>query len=1009
VTAAHPRASAFIRGIFALFLIALGSPLGAQVRPNDRWRTIRTEHFRVHFTPELEELARRAGANAEEAYAALSRELRAPRGPIDIVVADNVDYTNGSATMFPSNRIVVYASPPVDVASLRLYTDWNKLVVTHELTHIFHLDRTRGWWRAAQYVFGRSPLLFPNAYAPSWITEGLAVYYETRLTGSGRLAGTYHAMVARAGVQGGSLLRIDELSLATPRFPGGDVAYGYGALLIDFLGRTRGSENVPRFVERMSAQPVPFFYDIAARRSFGVTLQRGWREWRDSLVQAESRSRANGAVAEPLPGWRELTRAGRWAFYPRWEGPGRLVYTASTGREVPGAYALDVAAGPTDRGRRIGRRNGTDTPNAPLPGGGLLYAQLDYIDPYTLRGDLYIQRDGRERAITRGARLSSPDARASDGAIVAVQSAPSTTRLVRVSPEGRSIAPLTSTSPDTQWAEPRWSPTGDRVAAMRWSRGGRFDVVVLDTAGRLLRTVAGSGMVESAPSWSPDGRAIYFASDRSGTSQIYVVSADSAEGAATPWRLSGAPAGIYQPALSPDGRTLAASLFRADGFHIGVAPLESVGLTGEARAAATDSVPRRARPELGAAARAAGAVTGYSPWRTLLPRYWLPVATITERDDYAFGAITSGRDVIGRHSYAAQLATPPSRADELDGFFSYSYAGLGRPVLGGSVSQTWDYALAPVGGIILRHPVTGRADTLRALTQRERTGALSALFERPRMRTYSYVSVGGERTTYTITETEPARALATTHAVAGRQSAVNSVFEGIGWSNTQRPELSFSPEDGVSLSGSFRQRWVEGQGSTPLHRVIGVARGYKSLDLPGYAHHVLAARVAAGFASEKEADDFDVGGVSGSSLEVVPGYTIGTSSRSFGVRGYGAGFISGNRAAAASLEYRAPLLLPARGYPYLPLFFSRTSLTVFGDAGTAWCLTGFDPATGDRFCALNRPRRTIASAGAELNLDAALQYDFTYRFRLGVAAPLSGSGVSGRPSPSLYFTLGSSF
>ena len=996
-----------VRLLLLLIALLVPSLAGAQVRPNDRWRTIRTEHFRVHFTPELEELARRAGANAEEAYAALSRELRAPRGPIDLVVADNVDYTNGSATTFPSNRIIVYASPPVDVASLRLYTDWNKLVITHELTHIFHLDRTRGWWRGAQYVFGRSPLFFPNAYAPSWITEGLAVYYETRLTGSGRLAGTYHAMVARAGVQGGSLLRIDELSLATPRFPGGDVAYGYGALLIDFLGRTRGRENVSRFVERMSAQPVPFFYDIAARRSFGVTLQRGWREWRDSLVQAESRTRANGAVAEPLPGWRELTRAGRWAFYPRWDGPGRLIYTASTGREVPGAYALDVAAGPTDRGRRIGRRNGSDTPNAPLPGGGLLYAQLDYTDPYTLRGDLYIQRDGRERAITRGARLSSPDARASDGAIVAVQSAPSTTRLVRVSADGRAITPLTSTSPDTQWAEPRWSPTGDRVAAMRWSRGGRFDVVVLDTTGRLLRMVAGSGMVESAPSWSRDGKMLLFASDRSGASQIYMVAADT--GVPAPhWQLSSAPAGIFQPALSPDGRLIAASLFRADGFHIGVGSLEGLARAHDS-GGPTDSTRRRQAPELGAAARAGGEASGYRPWRTLLPRYWLPVATVTERDDYAFGAITSGRDVIGRHSYTAQLAAPPGRLDELDGYFSYGYAGLGRPVLNGSVAQTWEYAVAPGAGVVVRRPSDGRTDTLRALTQRERTGALSAFFERPRMRTYAYFSAGAERTTYTITETEPARALATTHAVFGRQAVVNSLSETLGWSNTQRPELSFSPEDGVSLSASVRQRWREGEGSTPTHRVIGIARAYKSLDLPGYAHHVLAARAAAGFASVRDPDDFGVGGVSGSSLEVVPGYTIGTSSRSFGVRGYGASALTGNRAAAASLEYRAPLLLPARGYPYLPLFFSRTSLNVFGDAGSAWCVVDFDRSTGDPFCSREVGRRTIYSAGAELNLDAALQYDFTYRFRVGAAKPLGGSSVSGGRSPSFYFTLGSSF
>ncbi|HLA14120.1 MAG TPA: hypothetical protein VJZ25_03775 [Gemmatimonadaceae bacterium] len=118
----------------------------AQLVPNDDWRTIRTAHFRVHFTPPLEEQARRAAVNAERAYAQLSVELKPPRGTIDLVVSDNVDYVNGYATSFPSNRIVVFAHPPTDASGLRHYDDFNALVITHELAHIFHLDRARGIW-----------------------------------------------------------------------------------------------------------------------------------------------------------------------------------------------------------------------------------------------------------------------------------------------------------------------------------------------------------------------------------------------------------------------------------------------------------------------------------------------------------------------------------------------------------------------------------------------------------------------------------------------------------------------------------------------------------------------------------------------------------------------------------------------------------------------------------------------------------------------------------------------
>ena len=151
--------------------IALGAALlfcaaraaGAQLPPNDDWRTIQTRHFRIHFTPPLEQEARRAAVNAERAYTELATELVPPRGTIDLVVSDNVDYVNGYATTFPSNRIVVFAHPPTDASGLQSYSDWNALVITHELTHIFHLDRSRGIWRVGQAIFGRNPLLFPSS------------------------------------------------------------------------------------------------------------------------------------------------------------------------------------------------------------------------------------------------------------------------------------------------------------------------------------------------------------------------------------------------------------------------------------------------------------------------------------------------------------------------------------------------------------------------------------------------------------------------------------------------------------------------------------------------------------------------------------------------------------------------------------------------------------------------------------------------------------------------------
>lgn len=983
--------------LFALLALT-PAPSGAQLQPDATWRTIHTEHFAVHFTPPLESLARRAAVSAERAWTQLAAELVPPRAPLDLVIADNVDFTNGYATPVPSNRIVIYAQPPVSELSLRLYDDWNALVITHELTHIFHLDRSRGWWRLAQRVFGRNPVLFPNVYAPSWITEGLAVYYETRLTGYGRLAGAQHRMYARASLAAGELPRLDELSLSTPRFPQGQAAYAYGSLLVDHLARTRGAEHVREFVERSSAQPLPFFYGTAARRAFGIDFQGARAEWRDSL-RADSTLLPGGTRA-PLAGWRDVTRGGWYALYPRWADSATLVYAGNTGRAMPAAYAVHTGGGPA---RGLGRRNGVE-PNVPLPDGGLLYAQLEFTTPYELRSDLYVTRAGRTTRLTRGARLSAPDARRDDGAVVAVQAAPGTTRLVRVSPDGRTIAALTTTSADTQWAEPRWSPDGHRLAATRVVSSGVADIVVLDTLGAIVQVVAQRRSVESSPAWSADGARLLFTSDRGGSTEIYEATIADSAGASPPplRRLSTTPAGVFFPAPSPDGRALAASLFRADGYRVGVAPYPSgdSASRGSPDSLHADALPAARHPLRGVpGGQAIGSARAgrYSAWRSLLPRYWLPVVGTTDEDELALGAYTSGEDIVGRHAYAAQLSLAPRKRSEIDASAAYRYSGLGLPLLDLSFSQAWDHqtifdaADAPVG-------------TLR---ENSRTASLAATVVRPRMRTYASASLGAAIDVRDYSS-EPSSLLPLLPDFFSSRPVYPTLFASAGWSNTQRPDLSISPEDGVSMSGAVRQRWLRGGDSDDGDRTVAaVVRAFRSLDLPGFAHHVLAARLAA-FWGSAGADAQGAGGTSGSRIDLLPGLALGDGSRLLGVRGFPSDAVRGLRAYGGSLEYRAPLTMPARGIGRLPLFFSRTSVSAFADAATAWCPASLAERAFD--CdAADFERATIASAGAELNLDAALQYDALYRFRAGLAAPIAGRARFGRRDVAGYVTLGMSF
>jgi hypothetical protein len=964
--------------LLALGVLALAPALAAaQPAPYHRYRTLATPHFRVHVAAGLEREGRVAAAAAEHAYGQLAARFTKPRGVIDLVVSDDADYSNGFATPFPTNRIVVFATPPVENRGLRLNPDWLSIVITHELTHIFHLDRSRGIWSLAQRIFGRAPFLFPNAYGPSWLTEGLAVYEESRLTTGGRLRGAEHAMIARAAARGGMFPRLDQLGAGTSRFPGGEGAYAYGSLFIDYLARTRGDSALREFVEAQSAQLVPFTLDRAATEGFGVSFSQAFAAWRDSVV------RAAGERVPPLPGWRELTTRGYYASSPRWLNDSTLVYTGTDGRETNAAYALTTSG----RRARLGRRDASGA-NAVLNDGSLLFAQLDFAAPDQLRSDLYrASPAGGVTRLTHDARLIQPDARA-DGTIVAVRLAAARASLVLLDADGHLLRVLRPAGPDETWSEPRWSPDGRRIAASHRRHGGTFSIDVISLDQPDYVEVARSGAVLSSPSWSPDGQRILYTSEASGSPQLAIASAG--------WHLLRDEGGVavLTPELSPDGRHLAATTLRADGYHVGVAP----SAIAEPQAPAPARIDTATLAPADSEPLASGEFTPYSAWRTALPHYWYPLIEPGVANDTRLGFTTSGTDVVDRWLYSAYGALPTSGRFAVAGL-SLRYAGLRRPYVDVALSQDWTSL-----GVATDQNDNVLGDVLK----RTRDASLAFTLVRPHVRTYASftVGLGGEWRSFA---TSPEPLLALLDSSFHRSYTYPRLFAGAVWANTQRPPLSISPEDGVSLGVTFRERYrSDAPSTTTSASVVGTAQGYKSLDLPGFAHHVLALRVAAGAADSRAASSFEVGGTSGNTLEIVPGYLVGEGRRTFGVRGFPAASVYGTSAAAASLEYRAPLTMNTRGLGILPFFFDHSSLTAFTDAGVATC------AASPLYVGICSPSprigRTIASAGAELGLAAAvLDWDTPQQFRIGVAVPIAGRELTAAKTVSAYLAFGLSY
>ena len=862
-----------------LFLILLASRAEGQVDPSGSWRTLHTPHFRIHFRPAYRDAALIEAREAERAYGLLAAELHPPRGVVDITLADDIDAANGLTTVVPTNRITIFAAPPAGDHGLLFFDSWLRLVTTHELAHVFHLDRSRGLWGGLQRVFGRAPGLFPNEYQPSWVIEGLATYYESRFTNAGRVRGSFHTQVLAADRAAGASRTPWDATLFT-RWADGVVPYAYGSRFLHYLAGAAGDSVVPRFAEATSGQLIPFRVGRqVARAAPGSALGREWQRGTAPDLPATS---------APPPA-RALDSLLRTEPVPRVSPDGRRVaYVRDDGKGTSMLRVLDAATGRPLAAHRV--NGGVDYD---WLGDTLVVTQLDFTSRWRIRSDLYRWVPGRTwRRATHGARLVAPAG--GGGRLAAIALGPASGRPtvpapalprsgvwedVAPSPDGRWVAG--SRSVDGRWALVRWPVDSPDAAA-----------VLLETGGSIADVV-----------WTSGGE-LWFVADPTGVPQAYR------------WRDSGGaqpltrdPFGARAPAPLTDGTLLYAAL-RARGWELRRASaLEGATPVTFVKPLPFDSAPAVPITE-----------TGYTMWPSLRPHFWIPVFDDAGPTGRFGGALTAGTDALGRFAYAADLLVSPEPF-RAGGDFALVSAVLGNPTLDFSAWASW----ANLGSPPSAPKVT--------VSELDRYAALGASFVTRRWRSLASVRLAAELERFDYA-TIPDTALA---AVCPGCDAQNLVGGSVTITLTRlvNGALSISPEDGVAWSATYRRREEQGTSRWSNELRSRLALYARVPGRGGFAHHVLALRLLVGGTNGPLGTLFRVGGVAPQGVNVFFAPTL-SATRAFPLRGYASGELRGERAAAGSVEYRLPLALVGRAVGHLPVGVDRVWLNLFADAGDAW-------------------------------------------------------------------------
>ncbi|MEX1244745.1 MAG: hypothetical protein WEB59_15440 [Thermoanaerobaculia bacterium] len=218
------------------------------------WQIYRSTHFAIYFHDREEVSLQKVASYAESAYDEISRSLnfQIPK-PINIIyyaTHSEFEQTNTLSGFIPEgvgafalptrNRMVL----PIDLPDQEL-----QQLIAHELTHVFQFE----------ILFGGNFLRAYTSGTPQWFTEGMASYFGVDESSRDK-------MVLRDAVLS------DEVPEIAKRGITGFFAYRFGHAVFDFVEAEWGKDGVRDFVFEYRGQLGPNV-DRILERTFGVSAE----------------------------------------------------------------------------------------------------------------------------------------------------------------------------------------------------------------------------------------------------------------------------------------------------------------------------------------------------------------------------------------------------------------------------------------------------------------------------------------------------------------------------------------------------------------------------------------------------------------------------------------------------------------------------------------------------------------------------------------------------------------
>jgi hypothetical protein len=523
--------------LLAVTLVVAGQELPAQMYFGQnqvqydrfRWRVIETDHFLVHYYPEIEGVAQDAARMAERSYARLSRLMAhqfAEKKPI-LLYGSSADFAQsnvfgdlgegtGGVTDFLRQRMAQFFTG--DMGSF-------EHVFQHEMVHVFQYDIfSRG---RAGANFGALAQVQP----PLWMMEGMAEYFSI---------GPKHPWTdawVRDAVLNDALPSIEQMTVRPDLY----FPYRYGLSVWQYVGSRWGDDVIAEIMNAIPSVGI----ERAFRRETGLGLDELSLQWTEAMKQKFLPTVASydrpREFAEPLLSQRRSGGIANMFVAPALSPDGKLISFISYGSLTKGEVFPDLYLANAETGKRIARLVKSST-NPDFEQLRFIYSQPAFSQDGKLlaftgqrRGKdvLYIMDVARRKVVRRIEppvdQVLNPSFSPDHRNVVFSGLRNGQTDLWVASVDGSDARPLMQDMHGDAHAQ--WSPDG-RTIAFASDRGpdtdfsvlrfGKYHISLIDVETGAVRVLPGQAGLNINPQWAPDGKSLIFVSDRTGVANLFL-------------------------------------------------------------------------------------------------------------------------------------------------------------------------------------------------------------------------------------------------------------------------------------------------------------------------------------------------------------------------------------------------------------------------------------------------------------------------------------------------------